>query len=506
MLSTIATLILLTQQQVTAEQIYESTTPSVVTLNVERPHGASGIGTAFLAIRKNVAVTAWHVVKGAKDIKAKFSDGSEVQVKGVIDKNTDLDIAVIELECGDRKALPLAQGSPKVGSKAYVIGAPKGMDFSISDGIISQTPLLGQIKLFQFTCPVSAGNSGGPLLNAAGEVTGIVSWQLRDAQNLNFAVPVSILSQLDASKSPSPFLNSDMEDPSSQTVLTSIDDDVLQNLIKRAELSATSQDDGTGMRAFVMDSEGTKLTMFQYGKDETGGPTQNLSLSAGFTTERAVELEKINAFNRTHRFARAYREQDGTVYLENDLDLCQGIGSGNVVSFISDYATTLHEFESEVLAKSGKSLDHSSIANEPYLNDLLFKTVTDSQIEAVLSSEGLTASKQDDGTGKSQHGFKVGGTEVNLYQFTDDDPKGPTTSLTLSLGFDLSKPIELSKINVFNRTTRFFKAFADAEGDLFLVSDLDLHGGVTEQTLKSFLHRFVKTVEPFKQQLLASGQ
>jgi S1-C subfamily serine protease len=211
-------------------------------------------------------VTAWHVVKGAKAIVAKFSDGTEARVTGVIDKNINLDVAVIELESGNRKPLPLAEGTPKVGSKAFVIGAPKGMDFSISDGIISQTPLLGQIKLFQFTCPVSAGNSGGPLLNGSGQVTGVVSWQLRDAQNLNFAVPVSILSNLDASKAASPFNVTEDEDLAASPVLTTIDDSMLQGLIKKAELSATSQDDGTGVNAFVIDSEGTKLTMFQYAK------------------------------------------------------------------------------------------------------------------------------------------------------------------------------------------------------------------------------------------------
>jgi len=98
-----------------------------------------------------------------------------------------------------RPLLPLATVDPPIGSRAYVIGAPKGLEFSITDGIVSQLRTLNNVQQIQFSCAVSPGNSGGPLLNAAGAVLGIVSWQLRDSQNLNFAIPVNYARGLDSS-------------------------------------------------------------------------------------------------------------------------------------------------------------------------------------------------------------------------------------------------------------------------------------------------------------------
>ena len=506
MLSTLTVALSLVQQQISAEQIYEAAAPSVVTLTVERPHGSTGIGTAFLALKNGLAITAWHVVKGASSIRAKFSDGTEADVKGIVDKDVDLDIAIIGLDGGDRRPLDFADADPKVGSKAYVIGSPKGMDFSISDGIISQTPFLGNVRLFQFTCPVSAGNSGGPLLNSSGKVSGVVSWQLRDAQNLNFAIPVSVVTRLDAQKQPAA-LAAELEPlDESNPILTTVDDETLQSLIKRADLSATPQNDGTGINAFIIDSEGSKVTLFQYAKDEKSGPTENIALSAGFTTPTSVSLESLNKFNREHRFARAYRDDDGTVYLENDLDLSQGVGGGAITGFISDFSSTLHEFESEVLTKPRLLSKQSTPLKVKQGTDLLVRTVEDKQLESILKSEGLSATAQDDGTGKTEFAFRAGQVETDLYQFALDEKHDATASLTLAAGFQLERPVAPSAINAFNRRTRYFKAFLDADGDLYIVSDIDLQGGVTELTIKAFVHRFVSNIGSLKRELLRSGE
>ncbi|RYG40860.1 serine protease, partial [bacterium] len=163
------------QTPLSPEQVYKNAVGSVMTLKVERADG-SGTGTAFLALRDGVAVTAWHVVNGAKRVVAKFSSGEEFEVSGLIDKDETRDVALVKVKVADRPLLTLAAKDPEVASKAFVIGAPRGLEFSITDGLISQIQNVDGVKQYQFSCPASPGNSGGPLFDGQGAVLGVVSW------------------------------------------------------------------------------------------------------------------------------------------------------------------------------------------------------------------------------------------------------------------------------------------------------------------------------------------
>jgi serine protease Do len=116
-----------------------------------------------------------------------------VEVLGVIDKDERHDLALIKLGSMGRPQLQICASNPPVGSRAYAVGAPKGFDFSITDGLISQIQTVDGFPQFQVSCPISGGNSGGPLVNERGEVAGIASWTKKGAQNLNFATPASFL-------------------------------------------------------------------------------------------------------------------------------------------------------------------------------------------------------------------------------------------------------------------------------------------------------------------------
>jgi hypothetical protein len=99
------------------------------------------------------------------------------------------DLALLRIESKSRPLASLAQMAPPIGSRAYVIGSPKGYEFSISDGLLSQVQRVDGFNQYQLSCPFSPGNSGGPILNASGEVIGIAAWTRNGAQNLNFATP-----------------------------------------------------------------------------------------------------------------------------------------------------------------------------------------------------------------------------------------------------------------------------------------------------------------------------
>jgi S1-C subfamily serine protease len=184
------------------EDIYSQILPSIVTLKVESASGQSFTGSAFLAITEDVAVTAWHVVHDAVRVTALFADGEQRPVTGLIDRSELHDLALIRLESGERPLVKLGEAQPRVGSKTYVIGAPRGFGFSIVDGLLSQVQEVDGFPQYQVSCPFSKGNSGSPVLNERGEAIGVASWSKLQAQNLNFAVPVSLISGLNHLRPP----------------------------------------------------------------------------------------------------------------------------------------------------------------------------------------------------------------------------------------------------------------------------------------------------------------
>ena len=173
-----------------------------MTLHVETALGESYVGTAFLALDKNTAVTAWHVISDAANVSAKFSDGRVVFVDWLIDKDEEHDLALIHLAVSDRPRAQLCVIEPLIGSRAYAIGAPKGFDFSITDGLVSQIQKIHGADEYEISCPISGGDSGGPIVNERGEVIGIAAWTQKDAQNLSFAIPSYFLGRMNPKNVP----------------------------------------------------------------------------------------------------------------------------------------------------------------------------------------------------------------------------------------------------------------------------------------------------------------
>lgn len=76
----------------------------------------------------------------------------------------------------------------KVGEQAYSIGAPKGLELTIAEGIVSAKRVIDGERLLQTSAPISSGSSGGGLFDAQGQLIGVTTWMRKDAQNLNFAI------------------------------------------------------------------------------------------------------------------------------------------------------------------------------------------------------------------------------------------------------------------------------------------------------------------------------
>ena len=98
--------------------------------------------------------------------------------------------------------------SLKTGQKVYAIGAPQGLDLTISDGIVSGKRDLPQGRVIQTTAPISPGSSGGPLFDVFGRLVGIMTFQLKSGQNLNFAVPADWIANMRSRSATNPMTES----------------------------------------------------------------------------------------------------------------------------------------------------------------------------------------------------------------------------------------------------------------------------------------------------------
>lgn len=154
------------------------------------------IGSGFF-IEADKLVTNYHVIDGASTAVVR-TIGSERQhnVKETISYSEGMDIAILLVDI-KRKPLHIkATQDQQIGDKVVAIGNPKGLEGSVSEGIISGLRKVDDFKVYQITAPISPGSSGGPLFDLQGNVIGITTASIIEGQNLNFAIPVLLVDRL----------------------------------------------------------------------------------------------------------------------------------------------------------------------------------------------------------------------------------------------------------------------------------------------------------------------
>ncbi|MBQ4544846.1 MAG: trypsin-like peptidase domain-containing protein [Oscillospiraceae bacterium] len=185
-----------TTHEMTAEELYEKCSPAVFYIEVYDKNGqATGTGSGFFINSDGTAVTNYHVIDGAYSALIKCADTGRVhKVLGVYDYSEKNDWAVLKIEGDNFPYLEIDESEVIGGSTVYAIGSPKGLDNTISNGLISNTNrVLGGVSFIQISVPISHGSSGGALINKLGKVIGITSAGFDDGQNLNLALPISVI-------------------------------------------------------------------------------------------------------------------------------------------------------------------------------------------------------------------------------------------------------------------------------------------------------------------------
>ncbi|NHZ90518.1 DnaJ domain-containing protein [Massilia sp. CCM 8733] len=169
------------------EDLFAKLSPFVARINMY--NGASMVGTGSgVALGGNEIITNCHVALAGSRLQVKLGQDSYEATVSVADEERDLcKLSVKGLNAP--AAVIGASGELRTGQRVIAIGAPHGLDLTISDGIVSSLRPLDGGTLIQTTAPVSPGSSGGGLFDSAGRLVGIVTFQMRTGQNLNFAAP-----------------------------------------------------------------------------------------------------------------------------------------------------------------------------------------------------------------------------------------------------------------------------------------------------------------------------
>lgn len=169
----------------------------------------NSLGSGFIVREDGVIITNSHVVGDQSTVSLRLygKDSSEPprELEGrVVEKREDIDLAVVQIQSGDVfRPVQLGRASElQIGDGVVAIGAPEGLEQSVTQGIVSQFREMGEKKVIQTDAAMNPGNSGGPLFNAQGEVVGVNTFKIigstggTPAQGLNFAITIDQVVEL----------------------------------------------------------------------------------------------------------------------------------------------------------------------------------------------------------------------------------------------------------------------------------------------------------------------
>jgi S1-C subfamily serine protease len=166
--------------------LFKTLAPSIFIVDAIRNSGDEFQGSA-VAVSSKVLLTNCHVVADSSSITLTQKN---IKLKAtLISADVDADRCILQSE------QPLATYTPirpyddlSIDERVYSIGAPAGLELTMSDGLISGKRTLAGRRLIQTTAPISPGSSGGGLFDEAGNLVGITTFRLKDSENLNFAI------------------------------------------------------------------------------------------------------------------------------------------------------------------------------------------------------------------------------------------------------------------------------------------------------------------------------
>lgn len=216
-----------------AKEVFEKTSKSVVLIMTEDAKGQPlALGSGFV-VASNTIASNFHVIRGATAGKVRqIGTKAMYGIASVVGLDPVRDVALLEVPNLQAPPLQLRTQPPVTGETIFAVGNPKGLEGTLSSGIVSAMRLVGGEKLLQITAPISPGSSGGPVVDETGFVVGVATATLRGGQALNFAVPAKAVEDLLQQK-PSSIPMSKIEKVTPPSLVSSIGTPIIEAITLR---------------------------------------------------------------------------------------------------------------------------------------------------------------------------------------------------------------------------------------------------------------------------------
>ncbi len=179
----------------TPEQIFQLASQSVVVIHAYDAEGnpinqGGGVVTA-----REVVTTNCHVIEGAVSLEVHYRQQAYGASRSAA--NEERDLCQIRVPQLNAPRVTLNTGRVRVGQRVYTIGAPEGLELTLSEGLISSLRDFDGSQYIQTSAAIAQGSSGGGLFDVEGRLIGITSFFVGEGSNLNFALPAAWIAELE---------------------------------------------------------------------------------------------------------------------------------------------------------------------------------------------------------------------------------------------------------------------------------------------------------------------
>jgi len=185
-----------------AKKVFDKVNPFVFQIKTALSADSSkaSYGSGFIVSKDGKLITNYHVISGVlnkdKDYKMYLISEKESYEASVLAIDVINDLALLKIDKKFKKHLKLARKMPSQGAKVFSIGLPKSLNMSITEGNYNGILKNGLYSRVNMSSPLNSGMSGGPTVNASGEVVGVNVSYLLLSQNISFSVPVNHVRKL----------------------------------------------------------------------------------------------------------------------------------------------------------------------------------------------------------------------------------------------------------------------------------------------------------------------